>query len=87
MQRSTQFDAGYGQETTVQIVKLSLMAAVIIGAVIGVLWATEVVARDDITQIALAAFSGLAVLVLAGFALRGLRGSAQQPDETDRPVP
>jgi len=69
------------------IVKLGLIAAIAIGAVVGVLWATEAVARDTIVPIATAAFGGLLVLVVAGLALRGLHGHGSQPDETDRPVP
>ena len=69
-----------------QIAKLGLLAAVIIGAVLGVLWATGVVEPDQVGLMARNAYAGLAVLLVAAAALRVLRGQTAA-DQTDRPVP
>ncbi|MGQ0815221.1 MAG: hypothetical protein ACT4O1_12310 [Gemmatimonadota bacterium] len=70
-----------------QIAKLGLLAAIIIGAVLGVLWATDMVPAEDITTMARNAYIGLAILVIAAVALRAVRGSEQPRDQTDKPVP
>ena len=69
-----------------QIAKLGVVAAVLMGAIIALLWATGAVTPDQVGRIAIAAFAGLLILILAAFALKSLRGPAHA-DQTDRPVP
>ena len=63
------------------------VAALIVLAVVGVLWMTEAVPRDDLQDVALKALGAILVLVLAGVAWSAMRGTTGTPDETDKKVP
>ena len=70
-----------------RILKMALVGAIILTAVLGLLWATEIVPRDDIGELARMGYGALFVLVLAGAALRLFMRPRTTPDATDRPVP
>ena len=67
--------------------KLGAVAALIVLAVVGVLWMTEAVPRDDLQDVTLKALGAILVLVLAGVAWSAMRGPTATPDETDKKVP
>lgn len=68
-------------------VKTALLAAIVIGATLALLRVTGVLSPDQTRAAGMAAFGGLAVIVLAGVALRLLRRPSGAVDATDRPVP
>ena len=67
--------------------KLGAVAALIVLAVMGVLWMTEAVSRDELPGLTFKALGAVLVLVLAGVAWTAVRGSVSGPDETDKKVP
>lgn len=67
--------------------KLGAVAALIVLAVVGVLWVTEAVPRDDLKDVAPKALGAILILVLAGVAWSAMRGPAGATDETDKKVP
>jgi len=68
-------------------IKLGGVAALLVMAVLALLWITEAVPRADIAEMTPKALGGLLVLILAGVALRALTGRTSTPDSTDKPVP
>ena len=69
------------------LLKIGLAGAVIIAAILGLLWITEMVPADEIGRIATWSFGGLIILILAALALRMIRGDAAPRNESDHPVP
>lgn len=69
-----------------QVAKLGLVAAIVIGAVLGLMWAVGAVPQDDLVELAWKAYAGLAVLIVAAAALRVVR-PAPARDPNDRPAP
>jgi hypothetical protein len=67
--------------------KLGAVAALIVLAVVGVLWVTEAVPRDDLKDVAPKALGAILILVLVGVAWSAMRGPAGAADETDKKVP
>ena len=69
-----------------RILKIGVAAAIILGTVLGLLWATEVVPREDLVEGARMGYLVLLVLALAAAALRLIR-RPEAPDAADRRAP
>lgn len=67
--------------------KLGLIGALIVLTVLGLLWVTEAIPRDDVAAMAPKALGAIVILILAAAAYSMLRGGSHQPDRTDKPVP
>lgn len=67
--------------------RVGVLTALVVLTVLALLWVTEAVPRDQIEAIAPKALAALAILVVAGLVGSALRGNADAPDSTDKPVP
>ena len=67
--------------------KLGALAALLAFAVIGVLWVTEAVPRQDLKDAMPKTLGAIAILVVVGIVVSLLRGQPGTPDETDKRVP
>lgn len=67
--------------------KLGALAALLAFAVIGVLWVTEAVPRQDLKDAMPKTLGAIAILVVAGVVWSLMRGEHGTPDETDKRVP
>ncbi len=70
-----------------RIGKLAALAAIIAGAVLGVLALNDLVARDDLADVAVKTFGSIAILFGAAYAWQSVRGKPGAMDRTDKPVP
>jgi hypothetical protein len=70
-----------------RVIKVWLLIALLAGAILGVLWMTEVIPPGDVGDLAGKIFGAILMLGLAHFAWAALRGRTDLPDSTDKPVP
>lgn len=70
-----------------RILKIWLLAAIVAGAIIGLLAVTKAVTADQATEITLMTFGSIIILAASHFAWDMLRGRSNQRDKTDKPVP
>ncbi len=67
--------------------RLGGLAAVIVAAVLALLWITEAVPRSDVADMAPKALGAIAVIMVAGVVVTAIRGGTGSADGTDKPVP
>lgn len=70
-----------------KVVKVWLLAGLVAAAVLGVLWATDVLVGDDLSRAARTTLTAILILALAHYAWTVIRGHGPGPDRTDKPVP
>lgn len=70
-----------------RLAKLAVLAALVVGTVLGLLWVTGTLSAEAVRSAATASFLSLVVLIGAAAAWSAFAGSSAAPDETDRPVP
>lgn len=70
-----------------KVMKVWLLAGLTAAAVLGVLWATDVLVGDDLARAARMTLTAILILGLAHYAWTVIRGHGPGPDRTDKPVP
>jgi hypothetical protein len=71
----------------VRLFRVGLLVTLIAAALIGVLWVTDVIPQGELDSVAGKAFGVIAIVFLAAFVWRVVRGRASVYDHTDQPVP
>ena len=67
--------------------RIWLLAAIAAGAIIGILAVTEALPSSEIMEVSLKTFGAIVILAASHFAWDMVRGRADAPDQTDKPVP
>ena len=70
-----------------RLAKVAVLAALVVGTILGLLWATGALPAEALRSAGAASFLSLAVLIGAAAAWSAFAGPRNTRDETDRPVP